>query len=218
MFQYNEDDEMINDIKTLSTQELQEKYYWVDEKDYEYSYDDGFLNIPFMDKIAPLEFSRELTLDYYLNYGGEDNYSDAINYLETSPLFEIVSDNYICDDRVMSINTYNYESYLSRILQFSYAFDELNQKYIVCLEVHNGVSDVRVGYSHIFIYTADDLEDFLLNMESCVISVDGVKTVFFISGDECNMYCDGVCDEYVDTWKLLECLEHIDSSKIHVDE
>ena len=208
---------MLDDIKTLSVQAIQEKYYQISEKDYEYSYEDGYLNIPFMDKISCLDFSRELTYDYYVNYGGEDNYGDAIYYLETSPLFEIGNDNYLCNGDVTTINTYNYESYLSRILQFSYAYDELNQRYVVCLEVHDGVSDARVGYSHIFFYTTEYLEDFLLNLECCTISIDNLKTLFYISGDECNMYAEGVCDEYIDTWKLLECLEHINNNKIHVN-
>jgi len=209
---------MVEDIRTLPVLEIQTKYYRTCEKDFEYSFEDGYLNIPFMDKIRMLDFNKELTLDYYLNYGGEDVYTDAINYLETSPLFELGDDNYICSSEVSCINTYNYESYLSRILQFSYAFDTLSQRYIVCLEVHDGVSDARAGYSPIFIYTTSDLDDFLMNLESCVVRVNGLDTVFFINGEETNIYREGVCDEYADTWKVLECLEYIDSSKIVVED
>lgn len=96
------------------------------------------------------------------------------------------------------INTYNYESALSQVIQFILFSDGYDNVYI-CLQIHNGC-DVRGGYTLPKIFYVQDPEYFITGTTDARISC-GCKSYNYYGHDYIETYDDEDCisvdDEYI---------------------
>lgn len=96
------------------------------------------------------------------------------------------------------INTYNYESVLSQVIQFILFSDGYDNVY-VCLQIHNGC-DVRGGYTLPKIFYVQDPEYFITGTTDARISC-GCKSYNYYGHDYIETYDDEDCisvdDEYI---------------------
>lgn len=90
------------------------------------------------------------------------------------------------DEPIDGVNTYNHDSFLSQVIQYSVYFDEKEQKEICLLQIHGGC-DVRGGYTAPRAFELDGSisEWFLLDDSKAGVSCDN---------DDCRL--DGDDSEY----------------------
>ena len=159
--------QILNDLEKLTDRQIQDKYYYsVDLSITEPIIDDfGGVRIPLSHLLSDMKIDRDLTKEYYTVYDGNNTCFDVNEFLfEYKKFEETLYGNDV-------INTYNYDSNLECIIQFSVAYDDKNDKYVIALEVHNGV-DARAGYSDIFIYEYTGDIDYIFDMmETCYLYI-----------------------------------------------
>lgn len=100
-------------------------------------------------------------------------------------------------------NTYNYNGFLERDLQFSVFNNDENDTSIAIVAVHVGL-DIRAGYSDVFVVSFDDnygdnydlLDDFSRNIMVREIEYNGdyVDIDASAMNEYCNVYYKGDCD------------------------
>ena len=199
----NNIERFINDLETKNIEDIQkEEYYSIDLDNKDIIFDDyGMFYIPLSNLLSDLKFDKDKTVKYY-KYLLDNDYDDTgYNLNKYMNNYLGLSDEYIMFTNKEIRNTYNYDSNLECVIQFTVGFIE--DECYIGLEVQNG-GDVRGNYSSSIIYKYNGDSDYIFDMiESCYIWVNDIG--FDISGTD---VIQGESGSYLcDVYKFQECLE-----------
>lgn len=206
---------LIRDLYSLSENELQKKYYNVDLNNDKPIIDDGFVYTSLSNFLKELELDKTLTSIYYNLYKGDGTCFDAneflfdyMNFSETDYYSKTV------------YNTYNYDSNLECIIQFSIAYDDRNNEYYMALEVHNG-GDARCNYSEMLFYKYIGDIDYLFDvLENCYVYINTVDNFCFdVRGNETTAYFLKEYDDifHMNTYDFMSILEELNDKGVKIE-
>lgn len=211
---------IIYDLTALDEQQFIQKYLGVEMDHQDLIIDEyGYFYIPISSFLSNFELDISLNLLYYNPklYNGCDQYQDAADFLHE--YMDFGTDNYIIPSEpgYLTINTYNYDSILEEILQYTLVYDNINDIYYLALEVHQG-GDARINYSHVFFFKfTGDIDYFYNIQENCYIEIENCDLSIDINSLDSSFYNHKTYETiYFNCYDLPEILEILIKNNIKV--